>query len=244
MLPARGFSSLFGIDSTFVTSSAKPDQFPSDGLPEIAFLGRSNVGKSSLINALIGRKGLAFTSNTPGRTQTINFYRINGAAYFVDLPGYGYARVPKELARQWQDLMESYLLTRQTLDLSFLILDARRGWMDQDLELKQWLELHNRRYQVIATKTDKLKSIGTKAGSGADPQGKRRTVAVLGPHGPGSEGNLASDIENTPDAVSTTTPPQEKQDKPVRAPARTACPRQNAAAREPRACPRPNPRTR
>jgi GTP-binding protein len=142
--------------SVFVASSAKPDQFPSDGLPEIAFLGRSNVGKSSLINALTGRKGLAFTSNTPGRTQTINFYRINDAAYFVDLPGYGYARAPRELARQWQDLMESYLLSRQTLELSFLILDARRGWMDQDLELKQWLEFHNRRYQVIATKTDKL----------------------------------------------------------------------------------------
>jgi GTP-binding protein len=150
--------------SEFVTSSARLDQFPSDGLPEIAFLGRSNVGKSSLINALTGRKGLAFTSNTPGRTQTINFYRINGAAYFVDLPGYGYARAPKELARQWQDLMESYLLTRQTLGLSFLILDARRGWMDQDLELKQWLEFHNRRYQVIVTKTDKLNQSEQKQG--------------------------------------------------------------------------------
>jgi GTP-binding protein len=125
-------------------------------LPEIAFLGRSNVGKSSLINALTGRKGLAFTSNTPGRTQTINFYRINGSLYFVDLPGYGYARVPKELAGQWRGLIESYLLTRTTLDLSFLILDARRGWMDRDLQLKQWLDLHNRRYQVIATKMDKL----------------------------------------------------------------------------------------
>jgi len=144
------------IDSTFVTSSAKPEQFPSDGLPEIAFLGRSNVGKSSLINALVGRKGLAFASSTPGRTQTLNFYRINRSFYFVDLPGYGYTRVPKEVAGPWQDLIESYLLTRQTLDLSFLILDARRGWMEQDLQLKQWLELHNRRYQVIATKTDKL----------------------------------------------------------------------------------------
>jgi len=144
--------------SIFVASSAKPDQFPSDGLPEIAFLGRSNVGKSSLINALTGRKGLAFTSNTPGRTQTINFYRINDAAYFVDLPGYGYARAPKELTRQWQGLTESYLLNRPTLELSFLILDARRGWMDLDLELRQWLEFHNRRYQVIVTKTDKLKT--------------------------------------------------------------------------------------
>jgi len=144
------------IESTFVTSSAEPDQFPSDGLPEIAFLGRSNVGKSSLINALTGRKGLAFTSSTPGRTQTLNFYRINESMYFVDLPGYGYNRISKELARKWRDLIESYLLNRPTLDLSFLILDARRGWMEQDLQLKQWLELHDRRYQVIATKTDKL----------------------------------------------------------------------------------------
>src|SRR5580704_16999282 len=130
--------------------------FPAGDLPEISFLGRSNVGKSSLINALVGRKGLAFTSNTPGRTQTINFYRINGSLYFVDLPGYGYARVPKELAGEWRGLIESYLLNRKTLDLSFLILDARRGWMERDLQLKQWLDLHNRRYQVIATKMDKL----------------------------------------------------------------------------------------
>ena len=144
------------IDSSFIISAARPDQFPSDGLPEIAFLGRSNVGKSSLINALVGCKGLAFTSNTPGRTQTINFYKVNGTLYFVDLPGYGYARVPKELAGTWHDLIEHYLLTRKTLDLSLLILDIRRGWMDRDLQLKEWLEQHNRRYQVIATKTDKL----------------------------------------------------------------------------------------
>jgi len=109
-----------------------------------------------LINALTGRKGLAFTSSTPGRTQTINFYRINGSMYFVDLPGYGYTRVSKELSGQWRELIESYLLTRPALDLSFLVLDARRGWMDQDLQLKEWLESHNRRYTVIATKVDKL----------------------------------------------------------------------------------------
>jgi GTP-binding protein len=144
------------IDSIFVTSSAKPEQFPSDGLPEIAFLGRSNVGKSSLINALVGRKGLAFTSSTPGRTQTLNFYRINGSLYFVDLPGYGYSRVPKTVSGEWHELIESYLLSRQTLDLSLLILDARRGWMDRDLQLKEWLDRHGRRYLVIATKIDKL----------------------------------------------------------------------------------------
>ena len=142
----------------FVVSSSGPDQFPSDGLSEIAFLGRSNVGKSSLLNALVGRKGLAFTSSTPGRTQTINFYRIDNRFYFVDLPGYGYARVPKEQTLGWKDLVESYLLHRENLDLSFVILDARRGWMEKDLQLKRWLEVHDRRYSVIATKMDKFKN--------------------------------------------------------------------------------------
>ena len=130
--------------------------FPSDRLPEIAFLGRSNVGKSSLINALTGQKKLAFTSSTPGRTQTINFYRIDGAFYFVDLPGYGYARVPPAYLLEWKKLIDEYLEKRDTLELSCLILDARRGWMEKDLELKRWLEHHGRNYLVIATKFDKL----------------------------------------------------------------------------------------
>ena len=140
----------------FVVSSAQPAMFPADGLPEVAFLGRSNVGKSSLINALTGRKGLAFTSSTPGRTQTINFYRIDGASYFVDLPGYGYARVPPAFLLEWKKLVEQYLENRETLKVSCLILDARRGWMDKDLDLKRWLEYHGRPYLVVATKTDKL----------------------------------------------------------------------------------------
>jgi GTP-binding protein len=144
------------LKAEFIVSSAGPETFPSDGLPEIAFLGRSNVGKSSLLNALAGQKGLAFTSNTPGRTQTINFYRIDGALYFVDLPGYGYARVPAELKGRWQRLIEQYLLKRENLKLSCLVLDTRRGWMDPDRDLKQWLEHHGRPYLVIATKTDKL----------------------------------------------------------------------------------------
>src|SRR3954452_8955636 len=133
------------MDSEFVISSASPAQFPADGLPEIAFLGRSNVGKSSLINTLVGRPGMAFTSNTPGRTQTINFYRIDGKQYFVELPGYGYARVPREVASEWKLLIESYLTDRGPLRLCLLIIDARRGWMEKDLELRQWLEFHNRR---------------------------------------------------------------------------------------------------
>jgi GTP-binding protein len=142
--------------SEFVTSSARPEQFPADGLPEVAFLGRSNVGKSSLINALVGRAGLAFTSNTPGRTQTINFYPVDGEFYFVDLPGYGYARVPAEFAEQWKHLIEQYLSRRESLKLSLLVLDTRRGWMEKDLDLKRWLEHHGRPYLVVATKVDKL----------------------------------------------------------------------------------------
>ena len=140
----------------FVASSGSPQGFPAEGLPEIAFLGRSNVGKSSLINALIGRKGLAFTSSTPGRTQTINFYRIDGSMFFVDLPGYGYARAPAAQMVEWKKLIEQYLTERETLICSCLVLDARRGWMDKDLALKQWLEHHARQYLVIATKTDKM----------------------------------------------------------------------------------------
>jgi GTP-binding protein len=160
LLPRSLFGSLL---ADFIVSAATPGQFPSDGLAEIAFLGRSNVGKSSLINALIGSKGLAHTSNTPGRTQTINFYRItSGAAtgvgtfYFVDLPGYGYTKLSRQQTQGWKKLIESYLLNRATLQLSLVILDARRGWMPGDLELKHWLEAHHRPYRVVATKMDKL----------------------------------------------------------------------------------------
>lgn len=142
----------------FVISSANPEQFPKEHLPEFAFLGRSNVGKSSLLNAMVGCKGLAFISGTPGRTQTINFYRVGGKLHFVDLPGYGYAKAPQRRLREWKPLIEEYLLHRKNLKLSFLILDARRGWMEKDLELKRWLEFHNRRYLVIATKMDKFKT--------------------------------------------------------------------------------------
>jgi GTP-binding protein len=140
----------------FILSANRPEQFPADGLPEIAFLGRSNVGKSSLINAIAGQRGLAFTSNTPGRTQSINFYRIENRLYFVDLPGYGYARVPLAAKDEWAKLIERYLEERKTLQLSFLILDARRGWMEKDLDLKNWLEANGRPYLVVASKIDKL----------------------------------------------------------------------------------------
>jgi GTP-binding protein len=147
---------------SLIISAAHPQQFPLEeaqsGPIEVAFLGRSNVGKSSLLNRLVGRSELAFTSSKPGCTQLINFYRVDEAVRFVDLPGYGYARVSLEERAQWKKLIESYLVGRQSLALSLLLLDARRGWMDMDLELKSWLEFHNRRYRVVATKVDKLKS--------------------------------------------------------------------------------------
>ena len=148
-------------EAQFVMSAAKPDQFP--GMqqlgrmaPEVAFLGRSNVGKSSLLNALAGGPKLAFVSQTPGRTQLINFYRIGTDLVFVDLPGYGYAKVPKAITQDWQHLIESYLIGRENLQLCVILLDARRGWMEKDLELKAWLEHHGRPYVVAATKIDKL----------------------------------------------------------------------------------------
>ncbi len=104
------------MDAELVISAAKPEQFPVDTLPEVAFLGRSNVGKSSLLNCLVGKNGLAFTSATPGRTQSINFYRVDGRFHFVDLPGYGFARVPKQVQAQWKHLIEQYLLNRKTLE--------------------------------------------------------------------------------------------------------------------------------
>ena len=145
-----------------IASAARPDQFPVEAVPEVAFLGRSNVGKSSLLNALVGTPKLAFTSSRPGCTQLINFFRVapEGSPqrtwYFVDLPGYGYARVPEDLKARWKRLIESYLLERQSLTLSLVLLDARRGWMEPDLELKRWLEFQGLRYMVVATKTDKL----------------------------------------------------------------------------------------
>jgi GTP-binding protein len=152
-----------GIAPSLIISAVQPAQFPVEspsgtGPVEVAFLGRSNVGKSTLLNTLTGKRGLAFTSAKPGCTQMINFFQVQAGVNFVDLPGYGYARVPVDQKQKWRGLIEAYLLHRQNLELSFLLLDARRGWMEMDLELKRWLESHNRRFQVVVTKIDKLKS--------------------------------------------------------------------------------------
>src|SRR5215510_4006305 len=142
----------------FVKSATSPEHYPRDGRQEIAFIGRSNVGKSSLINSLLGTHGLARTSSTPGRTQLINFFLINDAFYFVDLPGYGYARVPTEIKRNWGPMIEKYLATRPNLVLSILITDSRHEPSKLDLLMKDWLIERGRPFVIVATKADKLSS--------------------------------------------------------------------------------------
>src|SRR5215813_8328147 len=146
----------------FIISAALPDQFPKEGDPEVAFLGRSNVGKSSLLNALVGaeglgKKGLAFTSSRPGCTQFVNFYQVDGGFRFVDLPGYGFAKVPKEKTKEWKALIESYLKDREILPLCLIFLISGRGWMEKDMELGDWLKHKERPNIVRVTKVNKLK---------------------------------------------------------------------------------------
>jgi GTP-binding protein len=140
----------------FIKSAFNQTHWTTDGLPEISFLGRSNVGKSSLLNSLLARKGLARTSNTPGRTQSINFFLINESFYFVDLPGYGYARVSKTMRADWGVMAEEYLSEREELRLSIQLIDARHEPTRLDLQLHEWLIFNNKNHIVVATKADKL----------------------------------------------------------------------------------------
>ena len=152
----------------FVIGATSPNLFPSDGLPEIAFVGRSNVGKSSLLNTLLLRgkkkggpivkKDLARTSSTPGRTQTINFFRVDEKMYFVDLPGYGYAKAPRQVVDDWRRLAEAYLTDRKPLKLVVLIIDIRHGPTTLDRAMMEWLQENRQRFVVVASKADKLKT--------------------------------------------------------------------------------------
>jgi GTP-binding protein len=171
----------------FVLSATRPEHFPPPGLPEIAFLGRSNVGKSTLLNTLTGRPKLAYSSSTPGRTQSVNFFRVNDRFLFVDLPGYGYAKAPKDLVASWKGVIDSYLSERSVLALCVLLVDARRAWMESDLQLKSWLDYHERRYLVVATKVDKLnqkeRNLSQKAFRAHYPEGE--LIWFAGPTGQG-----------------------------------------------------------
>ncbi len=147
----------------FIKSAFNESHWTTDGLPEISFLGRSNVGKSSLLNSLLQRKGLARTSNTPGRTQSINFFLINEAFYFTDLPGYGYAKVSKTMRADWGKMAEEYLGRRQELALSIQLVDSRHAPTTLDRQLHEWLVYHQKNHLIVATKADKLSNNKLKA---------------------------------------------------------------------------------
>src|SRR6185295_6593358 len=144
------------ISAEFLKSAFKEADWPRDLKPEIAFLGRSNVGKSSLINSLLAVRGLARTSSTPGRTQSLNIFQINDQFRFVDLPGFGYARVPREIKSTWGEMATSYLAKRDQLVLSIHIVDSRHEPTKQDLQLHEWLEQSSKPQLIVATKSDKL----------------------------------------------------------------------------------------
>ena len=162
------------ISAEFVKSAFEKLHWTIDGWPEIAFLGRSNVGKSSLINSLLLRKGLARTSNTPGRTQSINFFLINESFYFADLPGYGYAKVSKTMRADWGKMAEEYLSDREELALCIQLVDSRHAPTPLDIQLNDWLKHHEKPFIVVATKSDKIsnnelsKSIGVTKATLAD----------------------------------------------------------------------------
>src|SRR5687768_6623869 len=132
------------VSAEFVKSAYERLHYPNDGRPEIAFLGRSNVGKSSLLNSLLNRKGLARTSNTPGRTQSINYFLVNDSFYFVDLPGYGFAKVSKSMREGWGVMAEDYLSERPELALCIQLIDSRHEPTNLDLQLNEWLVFHER----------------------------------------------------------------------------------------------------
>ena len=142
-------------EASFIAGASEPSALPQEGLPEIAFAGRSNVGKSSLVNALTGRRMLARTSNTPGRTRQINFFDLRGQLMLVDLPGYGYADASKAAIKSWNGLVQRYLQTRATLRRVCLLIDSRHGIKEADRPLMRMLDESGVSYQIVLTKTDK-----------------------------------------------------------------------------------------
>ena len=144
------------ISTEFLTGAVSFKQYPDSVSPELAFVGRSNVGKSSLINSLLNRKKLVKTSQTPGKTQEINFFKINNDFVFADLPGYGFAKVPQSVQKRWKKMIEDYLLRRETLLAVIFIIDLRLNPSPLDLDLQRWLEACGVEYFLVGTKVDKL----------------------------------------------------------------------------------------
>jgi len=147
---------LFAGPCDFIWGASRIDNLPPQSLREVAFVGRSNVGKSSLINALTGRKSVARVSQTPGRTQQINFFNLGGKLMLVDLPGYGYAKASKTLSMEWQTLIFAYLSGRATLSRALLLIDARRGLMSSDLAVMELFDRSAVSYELVLTKSDEL----------------------------------------------------------------------------------------
>ncbi len=151
--------SLFSKNCNFVLSVAKLEQLPVSNLPEVAFVGRSNVGKSSLINAITAQKGLAKTSNTPGRTQQLNYFNLDNKIHLVDLPGYGFAQAPETLVKQWQKMIFTYLQGRVELKRVFMLIDSRHGIKKVDEDIMKMLDAAAVTYQIVLTKTDKISEV-------------------------------------------------------------------------------------
>jgi GTP-binding protein len=153
---ATGGFSLIIKQAVFVKSSTNPGNYPEEGWAEVAFAGRSNVGKSSLINVLVNRRGLVRTSSTPGRTQLLNFFAVNDRFYLVDLPGFGFAKVPLALKKQWGPMVRTYLEKRKTLKALVLLFDIRREPREEELQLLDWLEEFEIPTIPVITKVDKV----------------------------------------------------------------------------------------
>ncbi len=179
---------LFTQRCDFILAASEPAHFPSPSLPEVAFIGRSNVGKSSLVNALVGRKNLARASGTPGRTQQIVFFDLGGKLMLVDLPGYGHANAPYEQKKRWTGLVQTYLRKRETLKCVCLLLDGRHEIKDNDLEMMDFLDDAAVVYKLVLTKTD-----GLREGRTENPIEKATTLAAK--HAAALSGIIATSSE-------------------------------------------------
>jgi len=185
----RGTPGLELAKAAYTLSVHDPRELPPPGIPELAFAGRSNAGKSSAINALTGRRRLAFVSKTPGRTQLINFFSLGKTAYLVDLPGYGYAGVPGEVREHWGDLVGGYIAHRESLAAVVVVMDARHPLTALDRQLIEWLQDAGRRAHVLLTKSDKLSRQAATATLA-------RVRRELGELCPGSTAQLFSSLKN------------------------------------------------